>query len=129
MLKAGAKGVVIEDERCETLVAAVEAILLGQVFLSPRLLECPGDWATSNLSDQYALHQTEQEILRLIALGKENPEIADELHLAKQTVKNISCRLRKKLGLKSRVLVACWAIQAGIVSWDEVLEQLAPNRM
>lgn len=129
MLKAGAKGVVIEGERCETLVVAVETILLGQSFLSPRLLECPGDWATTNLSNKYVLHQTEQEILRLIALGKENPEIADELHLAKQTVKNISCRLRKKLGLQSRVLVAYWAIQAGIVSWAEVLEQLAPNRM
>jgi DNA-binding NarL/FixJ family response regulator len=129
MLKAGAKGVVIEGERCETLVAAVEAILLRQVFLSPRLLECQGDWAMTNLPDKYKLSQREQKILRLIALGKENPEIADELHLAKQTVKNISCSIRKKLGLKSRVLVAYWAIQAGIVSWDEVLEQLAPNKL
>jgi DNA-binding NarL/FixJ family response regulator len=83
----------------------------------------------TNLPDKYKLSQREQKILRLIALGKENPEIADELHLAKQTVKNISCSIRKKLGLKSRVLVAYWAIQAGIVSWDEVLEQLAPNKL
>ena len=126
MLKAGAKGIVIEGERCETLVAAVKGVLLGKLFLSPRILECPGNWAIKNLPDKYKLSQTEQKVLRLIALGKENPEIADELHLAKQTIKNITYRVRNKLGLRSRVLVAIWAINMGIVSWDEVLEQLEP---
>ena len=65
--------------------------------------------------DLLALSEREKEILRLVAQGRDNTEIAQELYLSPSTVKNHVSSILEKLGVDSRVQAAVRAARAGIV--------------
>ena len=120
-LKAGASGFLLKDATREQLVAAVRTIARGESLFAPavtrRLIEdfCrrpePGavPEAAAGLSDR------EREVLRLLARGLSNAEIAQHLFLGETTVKSHVARVLAKLGLRDRVQTVVFAYESGLV--------------
>src|SRR5262249_38008836 len=121
-MKAGASGFLLKDANREQLANAVRTVAAGEALLAPsitrRLIEdyCkpppPGldqPAATEELSPR------ELEVLRLVARGMANAEIASELFLSEATVKSHVARILSKLGLRDRVQAVVLAYESGIV--------------
>ncbi|WP_030435620.1 response regulator [Actinoplanes subtropicus] len=122
-LRAGASGFLLKDVAPEQLVAAVRTIRAGDALLAPKI--------TRRLVERYALRDEaevpspgllerltarEREVLRLVANGCNNAEIADRLFLSAATVKTHVARVLAKLGLRDRVQAVVFAYEAGLVS-------------
>ncbi|HEY3868821.1 MAG TPA: response regulator transcription factor [Actinocrinis sp.] len=121
-LKAGASGFLLKDASREQLAGAVRAVSAGEVLLAPavtrRLIEgfCGGP-APGALADGGAGRLSERElgVVRLVAQGMSNAEIAGRLFLSEATVKSHIARILAKLGLRDRVQIAVYAYEHGIV--------------
>ncbi|GAA0384542.1 DNA-binding response regulator [Acrocarpospora corrugata] len=122
-LTAGASGFLLKDVSPEHLVAAVRLVRSGDALLAPtitrRLVErfAPRDAAKAALHrDLSELTPREVEVLRLIAAGLSNAELADRLTLSPTTVKTHVARILSKLGLRDRVQAVVVAYETGLVS-------------
>ncbi|MEU0809160.1 response regulator transcription factor [Streptomyces sp. NPDC005970] len=122
-LSAGASGFLLKDVTPEHLVAAVRMVRSGDALLAPaitrRLVEryARRDPDTSALHrDLAALTPREAEVLRLLAQGLSNAELAARLHLSEATVKTHVARILAKLGLRDRVQAVVVAYETGLVS-------------
>ena len=121
-LKAGASGFLLKDASREQLAGAVRAVAAGETLLAPaitrRLIEdfCRGP-APGALAAEAAGRLSERElgVVRLVAQGQSNAEIAGGLYLSEATVKSHIARILAKLGLRDRVQVAVYAYEHGIV--------------
>lgn len=116
-IRAGARAVVFKRFAVETLMEAIRAVREGHVWLPPALQTR----LASRLSDPdpKALTVREQEIVRLIALGFHNPEIAERLGLKNVTVKSHINRIFHKLDLRDRVELVVYAFRLGLVGINE----------
>jgi len=112
-LEAGARGYLLKSMRRATLIEAVRAVAAGQRYLPPataaRLVEA---METERLTSR------ELDVLRLLAQGHRNREIADELGLAEPTVKIHVNNLLRKLQVKDRTEAAMVALKRGIIHLD-----------
>jgi RNA polymerase sigma factor (sigma-70 family) len=122
-LSAGASGFLLKDVTPEHLVAAVRMVRSGDALLAPaitrRLVErhARRDPGTAALHrDLAALTPREAEVLRLLAQGLSNAELAARLHLSEATVKTHVARILAKLGLRDRVQAVVVAYETGLVS-------------
>lgn len=119
---AGASGFLLKDAGRAQIVAGVEVVASGDQLLAPaivrRLIEQftrrpPAGAATpAALRD---LSGRELEVLRLVARGMSNDEIAGSLVIARATVKTHVSRLLEKLGVRDRVQLVVWAYESGLV--------------
>jgi DNA-binding NarL/FixJ family response regulator len=117
---AGACGYLLKDSPVEQLVAGIQAASEGESLVSPsiaaqllrRLREGPTPPAEREVLHE--LTPRELEILRLIAAGQENAEIAAALYLSPKTVKNNVTRILKKLQLRNRIEAAVYATKRGL---------------
>lgn len=120
-LEAGASGFLLKDITPEQLVAAVRLIRAGDALLAPsitrrlvrRFAPPPGP-APDRPVDVSALTPREHEVLRMVARGLSNAEIARELTLSEATVKTHVARILAKLQLRDRVQAVILAYQLGI---------------
>jgi DNA-binding NarL/FixJ family response regulator len=114
-VKAGAIGYLLKDTKAEELCMAIKAAAAGQVQLSPqaaaRLLR---EVRAPERPD--ALTERETEVLRLLASGKANKEIAVALNIGETTVKTHVSNILMKLGVPSRTQAALYAVRIGLVS-------------
>jgi DNA-binding NarL/FixJ family response regulator len=119
-LRAGASGFLLKDVPRAVLVAAVRRVREQELVLTPevtrrivtnfvRSVPFPDDSVLVRLSPR------EQEVLRLVAEGHTNAEIAERLFLSHATVKTHVARVLVKLGLRDRVHVVIWAYEHGVV--------------
>ena len=121
-LKAGASGFLLKDASREQLAGAVRAVSAGETLLAPaitkRLIEdfcrgpapgAPAAAAAARLSDR------ELGVVRLVAQGQSNAEIAATLYLSEATVKSHIARILAKLALRDRVQIAVYAYEQAIV--------------
>jgi DNA-binding NarL/FixJ family response regulator len=122
-LSAGASGFLLKDVTPEHLVAAVRMIRAGDALLAPaitrRLVERFAGRGTDTAAihrDLCALTPRELEVLRLLAQGLSNAELAAQLHLSEATVKTHVARILAKLGLRDRVQAVVVAYETGLVS-------------
>jgi DNA-binding NarL/FixJ family response regulator len=124
LLAAGATGYLLKEEALDTLVAAVRAVARGQSWLSQRVAGRLARKAVALARPAAAgpLTPRECEVLRLLALGASNDEIAERLFIAKRTVQNHVSTIYGKLGLDSRAEAVLYAIRHGIVDVSEVKE-------
>jgi DNA-binding NarL/FixJ family response regulator len=122
-LRAGASGFLLKDAPVEELVRAVHTIAAGDAQLSPAV--------TKRLLDQVArrlpaavqrdtgslaqLTEREHEVLRLLAVGMSNAEIAGALFVSEPTVKTHVSSVLQKLGLRDRVQAVIYAYENGLV--------------
>src|SRR4051812_7402605 len=100
-LRAGASGYVVKDAAGDELVQAVRLAREGKTYLHPQLgapiaAQTPEAEQTDDLSDR------EREVLRLIALGHTNSEIAEQLFLSVRTVESHRAHIQRKLSLSTR---------------------------
>jgi DNA-binding NarL/FixJ family response regulator len=118
-LSAGASGFVLKDDPPENLIAAIRTVAAGDALLSPtvtrRVIQqfnrIPRSTPPKELSD---LTAREQDVLRSIARGLSNAEIAHELYITEGTVKTHVTHVLQKLGLRDRVQAVVLAYQAGL---------------
>jgi DNA-binding NarL/FixJ family response regulator len=120
-LQAGACGFLAKDTAIDSLVDAVHAAANGAAWLSPRAAEVvlgrirtPAPIPQEDLVPLEQLSDREVDVLRLIADGLENAEIAAALHISPRTAKNHVSNILAKLGLPSRVQAAVYAVRQGV---------------
>jgi DNA-binding NarL/FixJ family response regulator len=114
-VRAGAIGYLLKDTQAEALCQAIKAAAAGQVQLTPkaaaRLMQ-----AVSTPQSPEALTERETEVLRLLAQGQSNKQIAHSLHIAEKTVKTHVSNILSKLGVQSRTQATLYAVRTGLVS-------------
>ncbi|MET7419609.1 response regulator transcription factor [Dactylosporangium sp. NPDC005555] len=123
-LRAGASGFLLKDAPAAELVNAVRVVAAGDGLLAPsvtrRLIEqfaARPKAATGHQPARLAaLTPRETEVLRLIARGRSNAEIAEDLVVAEQTVKTHVSRVLTKLDLRDRAQAVVFAYETGVVS-------------
>ena len=124
-LKAGARGFLLKDCGPDLLVQAVRAAASGDALIAPsvtvRLLAAfaQGPSTTAPPQPVEPLTAREEEVLRLVARGQTNAEIADALHISLSTVKTHLAALMTKLAVRNRVELALWAYETGRVPGRE----------
>ena len=119
-LRAGASGFLLKDAPADDLVEAIRVVVNGEALLAPSI--------TKRLIAEFAsrreptapqgldsLTDREVEVLRLVARGMTNAEIAAELFLGETTVKTHVSRLLTKLGLRDRVQLVVAAYESGLI--------------
>jgi DNA-binding NarL/FixJ family response regulator len=121
-IRAGANGFLLKDVQPADLVAAIRVVAAGNALFAPT--------ATQRLLERFAAHpveaaaagrsldeltEREREILRLIANGLSNAELAAHLHLSETTVKTHVSSMLRKLGVRDRVQAVIAAYDAGLV--------------
>lgn len=128
-LRAGAIGYVRKDADPEVLPNAVRAAARGQSLLDPSVARAVlqellhGLHGLHGLRDDktdMALTEREQEVLRQIALGRTNREIADALVISGETVKTHVGNILTKLQLAHRTQAVIYALKRGLITLDEI---------
>ena len=121
-LRAGATGFLLKDSEPAALVAAVREVAHGDAALAPevtrRVIERFVDGAGVAALDPVALEvltDREREVLRLVALGRTNAEIARSLYIAEQTTKSHVSRILHKLHLRDRAQAVVLGYETGLV--------------
>lgn len=118
-LKAGARGFLLKGSGPELLTQAIHAAADGDALIAPsitaRLLAAFADTHAGVPLAQLIepLTSREEEILILVAAGRTNSEIADQLYIGISTVKTHLSSLMRKLGARNRVEIAMWAYETG----------------
>jgi two-component system response regulator NreC len=112
-LRAGARSYVLKEADPPELLQAFRIAVAGGNYLHPRLgaLMATGE---ENSTDGVALSEREQEVVRLIANGYTNPQIAEQLHVAERTVKTYRARAIEKLGFSSRAEITAYVRRIGL---------------
>jgi two-component system response regulator NreC len=112
-LRAGARSYVLKEAEPSELLQAFRLAVAGERYLHPRLgaLMATGQ---PNGTDGVALSEREREVVKLIASGYTNPEIAEQLHVAERTVKTYRARAIEKLGFSSRAEITAYVRRIGL---------------
>ncbi len=116
-VRAGAIGYLLKDTESDELRRAIKAAADGQVQLSPQAAARLMREVRAPESPE-ALTERETEVLRLLAQGKANKEIARELTIGEKTVKTHVSSILGKLNVPSRTQAALYAVRIGLVSPD-----------
>ena len=117
VIRAGARAVVFKRFAIETLMMAIRAVMDGGVWMPPSLQA----EVTAQLREPQGvvLTRREREIVRHVALGLRNAEVAQRLGITEVTVKTHLNNVFQKLGLRDRVELALYAVRTGIVGVQE----------
>jgi two-component system, NarL family, response regulator NreC len=112
-LRAGARSYVLKEAEPAELLQAFRLAVAGGNYLHPRLgaLMATGD---DPGNDAVVLSEREREVVRLIANGYTNPEIAEQLNVAERTVKTYRARAIEKLGFSSRAEITAYVRRVGL---------------
>ncbi|MBI5033802.1 MAG: response regulator transcription factor [Chloroflexi bacterium] len=115
-LESGAAGYCPKSAADAELISAIRAVMRGNVYIHPSHTKVLLDrMLPANESNAAPIDLSEREgaVLKLVALGHTNQEIAEQLALSVKTVESYRARGMEKLGLKSRAALVRYAIQAG----------------
>lgn len=118
-LKAGCAGFVTKSESLATVLAAIRAAAAGESVITPTLLARLLPRIAQPTGHNPDLTPREEQVLRLIVRGGTNQEIADSLHLSRDTVRNHVASILAKLGVHSKLQAAAAAVERGLVSPPE----------
>ncbi|MFW8592225.1 response regulator [Glaciecola sp. 2405UD65-10] len=120
-IKAGAKGYLLKDVSLETLVETIDTVHKGETLIQPAITERliqglqgkTGEFEAADMPEP--LSQRETEILRLMAAGCSNKEMADSLFKSEGTIKNQVSSILSKLGVRDRTRAVLKAIEMSII--------------
>jgi two-component system response regulator NreC len=118
VLRAGASGYVLKKAADTDLLAAIRAAARGEVYLDPSLAKALVDEVMeprAACGETPVLSDREREVLRLIAQGHTNQQVADRLCIGVKSVETYKARLTEKLGLKGRAELFRYALQHGLL--------------
>ncbi len=113
----GGHGVFYEDDSLDTLKKGITAILNGELWFSRNIISASLSSfvdknninASQKAADKIGLTKREKEILKLIALGKTNDEVADKLNISTLTVKTHVSNIYRKINVPNRIQAIFWA--------------------
>ena len=119
---AGACGYLMKDSSIQDLMQGIRAAAVGESLISPHIaakvlqrLRATGTNEQDAATIRAELSDREIEVLKLIANGKDNAQIAGELHISPKTVKNHISNILMKLQIDNRIQAAVYAVRCGIV--------------
>ncbi len=121
-LKAGADGYILKDSTRSELMLALENIFSGRRYLSPNISEkvidgyLEGRKTVKSSTSWDTLTQREREVLKMIAEGYKNKDIADYLCISAKTVEKHRANLMKKLDLHSASSLTAFAMDKGLIT-------------
>ena len=124
ILEAGASGYFIKGGSFTELLSALRAVFHGDVFIYPTMAKkllsnyLEGVKSVHDVEGYRKLTEREREILRLVADGRTNPEIAEQLFISPTTVQTHRAHMMAKLGLHNRTELIKYAIRHGFVTLD-----------
>ena len=121
-IRAGAIGYLLKDTKAEALCRAIKGAAAGQVQLAPEAAARLMREVRAPESPE-ALTERETEVLKRVARGQANKEIAHALFVEERTVKSHVSSVLGKLGVKSRTQAALYAVRTGLVTVDELSEE------
>ena len=110
-LEAGVNGYLLKEDADRELFSAIGAIRQGDTFLSPRLA---GVLSGGGVRRLQTLSRREKDVLRLIAVGKPNREVAEELHISVRTVETHRANIMAKLEVANAAELIRFAIRHGL---------------
>jgi DNA-binding NarL/FixJ family response regulator len=119
---AGACGYLMKDSSIQDLMQGIRAAAVGESLISPHIaakvlqrMRATGTSEQDAATIRAELSDREIEVLKLIANGKDNAQIAGELHISPKTVKNHISNILMKLQIDNRIQAAVYAVRSGIV--------------
>ncbi len=121
-LQAGADGYVLKDATHDELIMAIKNVMGGKSYLSPGVSEkviegyLEGKGNSLSVSSWETLSPREREVLKLIAEGYKNKEIAEDLCISLKTVEKHRANLMKKLDLHNAAALTVYAVERGLVN-------------
>jgi two-component system, NarL family, nitrate/nitrite response regulator NarL len=124
-LRAGAKGYILKTSDFDQLLRSLDTVAAGQAALAPEMTtklltqlstDDAGPATRRRTEPHHQLSERELEILRLIAQGASNRQIAGQLYLSENTVRTHLVHILGKLGLENRVQAAAYALRNGLAS-------------
>jgi DNA-binding NarL/FixJ family response regulator len=124
VLKAGAKGYVLKDSDEDNLIAAINTVHNGGYYLDSPIADQVlsgyfGGKAKRELQEQAdPLSEREKEVLRLLAEGHSNQEVADILCISRKTVENHRANIVRKTGVQGQVGLTKYAARIGLIDLD-----------
>ena len=124
VLKAGAKGYVLKDSDEENLLSAIDTVHNGGYYLdSPIADQVLSDYFSDKSKRELKkqsdpLSEREREVLRLLAEGHSNKEVADTLYISRKTVENHRANIVRKKGIQGQVGLTKYAARIGLIDLD-----------
>jgi len=123
LVRAGAEGYVLKQSPASELIGAIRAVAEGRQFLDPALTGAvlaayAGDQSSSKIENQPWISKREEEVLKLIAWGYSNKEIAAKLDISVKTVEAHRANAMRKLDLHSRIDIVRFALMRGWLEED-----------
>ena len=124
LLRAGASGYIVKDTKPRDLIAAIHTVLAGESALSPEVTK----YVIKGLEESIPavvppnqdlldkLTEKEMEVIRLLAQGMSNREMAKELFVTESTIKQRFVTVMEKMGVRDRIQILVEAIQHGLVT-------------
>ena len=119
---AGACGYLLKDASIQELLRGIRAAAVGESLISPHIaskvlqrIRASSTQPEIEKTIRSELSEREIEVLKLIANGKDNAQIAAELHISPKTVKNHISNILMKLQMENRIQAAVYAVRSGIV--------------
>lgn len=118
-LAAGARGYLLKEAASSELVEAVRDVAAGEEYIQPSLRAALARWrevpsrARGAAIDE--LTRREREVLRFVALGHTNPEIAEMLSISVRTVENHRANITRRLGVQTRAALVRHASELGLI--------------
>jgi len=124
VLKVGAKGYVLKDSDEENLLSAIDTVHNGGYYLdSPVADQVLSDYFRDKSKRELKkqsdpLSERERQVLRLLAEGHSNQEVADTLYISRKTVENHRANIVRKTGIQGQVGLAKYAARIGLIDLD-----------
>ncbi|MEW5718380.1 MAG: response regulator transcription factor [Chloroflexota bacterium] len=124
-IRSGAAGYLLKDTPREELIAAVKGTVEGRTHVDPNVAgklftQVAASPVSADTSIADALSARERDVLRLLARGLSNADIAERLHLSEGTVRNYVSAILEKLGVSDRTQAAVLALRHGLVARGEL---------
>ncbi len=124
-IHSGAAGYLLKDTPPRDLIASIKGTLTGKNFLDPTVAgKILSDYqkhpSVTSVPTHFRISDREQELLKLLASGLNNSEIAQQLFLSEGTVRNYTSELFKKLGASDRTQAVVIALRYGLVNLDNL---------
>lgn len=131
-VKAGARGYLLKDAPARDVIAAIRNAASGGAWLHPSvarfLLDVVARGRQNELRHEQTLTDREREVLRLVARGARNRDVARALAMSEKTVKQHVTNIFRKLGVTSRSQVAVYAIEHGLVDIADPESAIRPRK-
>lgn len=116
-MRAGAHGALFKGGSVEELVQAIAAVAAGQIWMPPEIQARMAE--TFHDDPEHRLTRREREVIRHVALGRRNAEVAKVLFITEQTVKTHLGHIFRKTGARDRVELVLYAARSGIIALSE----------